>query len=645
MKTTIMAGAIVSAIGMTTLALSTQAAQGTERFIVGFKAGKSSEAHAAVAQAGGRVVLDLGNYDALAIEVPATAIRGIQRNPNVSYVEEDAKRFPMAEVKPFGIAMVQADDPSLTQPTSSSPRKVCIIDSGIDAGHPDLNGNVLIETTDTGTGSSLTDENSHGTHVAGTIAAIGGNSEGVVGVNSNGVSLITVKVFGADGWAYSSSLVAAHDECVAQGASITNMSLGGSFKSRTEDRAFRNSPLLNIAAAGNDGNTRNSYPASYSSVISVAAVDSEGAIADFSQQNSEVDIAAPGVAVLSSVPRGKGYESSVASAAGNFESTGMEGAPNDTATGSLVDCGLGETACANAAGAVCLIGRGNISFSDKVLACQSGGGVAAIIYNNTPGLYSGTLGGVTTNIPSVGVSGSVGEALQAEFGTPVTVTLEQGDYAHFDGTSMATPHVAGVAALLWNQPGAEACNKDDIRAAMENTALDLGAPGRDNAYGHGLVQAAAAFASLRQNSCFNGNGGGGNTNEAPIADFSADCTDLTCTFDASNSSDDAGISTWSWNFGDGGADFGETTSHTYNADGSFTVTLTVSDSEGLSDSATNTVSVSSGGTPMTDADGDGYPAGVDCNDNDASINPGEKDRGGRKWGDGIDNDCNGIIDG
>ena len=93
------------------------------------------------------------------------------------------------------------------------------------------------------------------------------------------------------GWGYSSSLVAALDACIAAGSvagtkTIVNMSLGGPTKNRTEQRAFNSAydaGVLSIAAAGNDGNTRHSYPASYDSVISVAAVDSALTVADFSQ--------------------------------------------------------------------------------------------------------------------------------------------------------------------------------------------------------------------------------------------------------------------------------------------------------------------------------------------------------------------------
>ena len=126
--------------------------------------------------------------------------------------------------------------------------------------------------------------------------------------------------------------------------------------------------------------------------------------------------------------------------------------------------------------------------------------MAAVIFNNTPGLFSGTLGGAATTIPSVGISDADGQILLSASGQ-ATVTTLQGDYAYFDGTSMATPHVAGVAALVWSLN--EDCSNQEIRNALTSTAEDLGAVGRDNAYGFGLVRAKQAnlFLASASNTC------------------------------------------------------------------------------------------------------------------------------------------------
>ena len=479
-----------------------------ERVWVVYKDGGKGAISRVLRSANAEIHYEMDNLNAYVASMPSAAVRGLSRNPNIDYIEADVKRYPLGETVPYGITAVQALEVSDAQ---AGNRTICIIDSGIDLGHPEFVNQPNIDGThDSGTGLWSTDENSHGTHVAGTIAAMA-NGEGVVGVLPNGnIGLHIIKVFGASGWAYSSGLVAALDACERAGANVVSMSLGGSFKSRSEDRAFSESNsrgVLSIAAAGNDGNTRKSYPASYSSVMSVAAVDEANVIASFSQQNDQVEIAGPGVGVKSSVPRGTGSEANVAVGAAFADGQAMEGSPNGTRSGALIDCGLGDVNCAASGGGVCLIARGDISFADKVLACENGGGGAAVIYNNADGALSGTLGGVATNIPSIGVSQADGLALQGSVGQSATVTVGSGDYAFFDGTSMATPHVSAVAGLVWSQ--FVECTNDQIRAAMNATALDLGAAGRDTAYGNGLVQAKAAVDYLSAGCDGSGGGGGG----------------------------------------------------------------------------------------------------------------------------------------
>ena len=187
-----------------------------------------------------------------------------------------------------------------------------------------------------------------------------------------------VKVFNNQGtWAYGSDLIAAIDQCAAAGAQIISMSLGGSGSSDAEEAAFAQAEtdgILSIAAAGNGGSSSLSYPASYASVMSVAAIDSSQQVATFSQYNSQVEIAAPGVAVESTLP------------------------------------------------------------------------------GNT--------------------------------------------YAAWNGTSMATPHVSGVAALVWGRHENQGCTATDIRNALTAGAQDLGGPGWDSSYGHGLVSATKSDSLL-----------------------------------------------------------------------------------------------------------------------------------------------------
>ena len=454
------------------------------------------------------IVLDLPERNMMALEVSANAIQGLRNNPNVISVEPDEKRYLYSTQyepgKPYGISQVQAD---LLSDGAAGSRTLCIIDSGYDLGHPDLPQTNVSGSFDAGTGNWYTDENGHGTHVAGTIAALT-NGEGVVGVLPNGqINLHIVKVFAESGWAYSSSLIAATDECVTAGAQVINMSLGGSRASKAEERAFANlanAGVLSVAAAGNDGNTRHSYPASYASVVSVAAVDANEQIASFSQQTDQVELAAPGVGVLSSVPRGTGEKVELTVANTQYTANSIDGALPIIATGALAACGIADTACTNVANQVCLIERGVVSFAEKVQACEAGGGVGAVIYNNEPGELLATLGDYAASIPAVGISAADGATLLTQLGSSTSVGSATSDWAFFDGTSMASPHVAGVAALVWSYH--TTCSNQDIRTALTHTAKDLGTSGKDNAYGYGLVQAKAAVDYLNSYGC-SGNGG------------------------------------------------------------------------------------------------------------------------------------------
>lgn len=470
----------------------------------------------AVAAAGGHVIHELGPQRTIAASLPGQALNGLRNNPKVEYVEVDPRRYLMAQTTPYGIPMVQATDASLSG-TSQNSVTVCIIDSGYYEAHEDLpkqSGGNVSGTNVSGTGSWNQDSCGHGTHVAGTISALN-NGTGVLGVSSNGtLRLHVVKVFdGADcKWTYASNLVSALNVCRANVPSnqklVVSMSLGGSLSSTTENNAFQSAygaGVLSAAAAGNDGNTRKSYPASYASVISVAAVDINGVLAAFSQRNSEVELAAPGVGVLSTTP----FKASTLKVGGNtYIGASIDGSSRTNATGPLVDGGLCGTVGAWA-GSVVLCERGTYSFADKVANVRNGGGVGAVLYNNAPGGFAGTLNGTST-IPAVSISQEDGQAARGFFGQSATVENTAGagsGYEYYDGTSMATPHVSGVAALVWSQN--PSWTNAQIRDALQRTAIDKGAAGRDSSYGFGIVQAKEALGYLQ--------GGGGTPPPASIA--------------------------------------------------------------------------------------------------------------------------------
>lgn len=456
---------------------------------------------------GARVKHLLAAQAALAAELNATELAALQNDNEVELIEEDHKRYPMAQQVPFGYTMVQADQVS---DQFASNQKVCVIDSGLDLPHEDfLSGNIT-GTNNAGTGNWYQAGGPHGTHVAGTIAALN-NATGMVGVLPNGnIKLHIIKVFNEEGWGYSSTLASAVNTCVSNGATVINMSLGGTGSSTTESNAMQaafNQGVLLIAAAGNDGNTVMSYPASYNSVISVAAIDKNKQLADFSQRNSQVELAGPGVDVRSAYPEGTGLEATLSVGSSSYDSSPMTNSTDGSANAALASCGLGETTCSSVADKICLIERGNVSFVQKVQSCEDGGGLAAIIYNNTTGEFGGTLGdNPGTSIPALAVTQAVGQALMARLGQTASLNSGASNYGLMSGTSMASPHVAGVAALLWSHY--PQCTNAQIRNVLALTAEDLGAAGRDNSYGYGLVRTKTAFDYIAQNGC-DGSGNGG----------------------------------------------------------------------------------------------------------------------------------------
>ncbi len=476
----------------------------------------------AVRSVGGRVALELPRHSALAAWLPEGAAGALARNPNVKRIEPDARRYPMAETVPYGITMVQAP---LVSYSNAASRKLCIIDSGYYTGHEDLpsGSNVTGDSDPLGAGNWYQDGFGHGTHVAGTIAALANNGVGVVGILPSGsLKLHIVRVFGDDGtWTYSSSLVDALDHCRSAGANVVNMSLGGPSPNLFEELAFDDAysaGVLSVAAAGNAGDTSYLYPASYSSVVSVAAIDSNKNIASFSQQNDQVELAAPGVGVLSTVPFLENDTLTVNNT--TYKGNWIQNAARSSGvTGPLANGGRCTATNVAWNGVVVLCERGDISFNDKVKNVQNSGGVAAVIYNNLSGNFLGTLGtGNSSTIPAISLSQEDGQAMVAAnlFGQSSTVvslvTKPASGYEAWDGTSMATPHVSGVAALVWsNYP---TCSNAEIRAALQATAEDLGPAGRDNAYGYGLVQAKVAFDYLATHTCTGSGGGGGGV--APV---------------------------------------------------------------------------------------------------------------------------------
>lgn len=194
--------------------------------------------------------------------------------------------------------------------TGSASILIAVVDTGVDYTHPDLNdGRVRtdIDRDFVHSDDDARDDQGHGTHVAGIIAAAA-NGVGTVGVLWQ-ASILPVKVLDAQGSGSADRVAQGVQYAADQGARIINLSLGSPVCSQTlaeaVNYAFDRGAVI-VAAAGNDGGAVG-YPARHERVVAVAATDNQDGLATFSNRGPEVDVAAPGVAILSTVPGG-GYQ-------------------------------------------------------------------------------------------------------------------------------------------------------------------------------------------------------------------------------------------------------------------------------------------------------------------------------------------------
>lgn len=409
---------------------------------------------------------------------------------------------PAGAKTPYGIKLVKSHEAWAVNGKGAGAR-VLVLDTGMDVNHPALAANYEKgkDFNSMADSSDVTDLVGHGTHVAGTVAGVLA-TDGFSGVAPE-AKILMGRVCGEQGCS-NVAVSRGINWGIEEKVDVITMSLGGPLGSLSEKRAVEAADAAGItviAASGNEGTPRVSYPAAFPTVIAVGAVDSTSTRAQFSQYGPELDITAPGVAVISAVPVGSGRESKVMVSVGaqsrEVVSAGFAGSPEvaQPLTMELVDAGLGkpENFTAAVKGKFALIGRGEIAFVDKVKNAIAAGAAGAVIYNNAPGLIQGALtqDGSTVAIPAMMIEQTIGEELKATLasGGAASATLQsiRTDYSAFDGTSMATPHVAGVAALV------KAANKSltpaQVRDLFKNSSKTLG-PVLE--YGAGLVDAEAA---------------------------------------------------------------------------------------------------------------------------------------------------------
>ncbi|UHQ24323.1 S8 family serine peptidase [Lysobacter sp. 5GHs7-4] len=271
---------------------------------------------------------------------------------------------------------------------------------------------------------------------------------------------------------------------------------------------------------------------------------------------------------------------------------------------------------ANANGSIVVVAAGNSNIDVSGATPASCNGVVSVAASDQGGkrAWYSTYGAVSITAPggetcspateflALGES-TAGKCTQNHAAKGVLSTYSGNGYEFNQGTSMATPHVAGVVALI--QAVGTPKTLAQVKQILSDTARPIAAANCPGGCGPGLIDAAAAVAAA---------GGGTPGNNAPVANFSSSASGLTVSFTDSSSDSDGSIASRSWNFGDGTTSTATSPSKTYSAAGTYTVTLTVTDDDGATNTKTASVTVSSPSTVQT------YSSTTDVNipDNNAT---------------------------
>ena len=278
--------------------------------LIGFKGAPGSAERDFIESQGGKVVKELSQINILLVEMPeraaGKAMAAWSQRPNIVFVEENGMMYAHGQTIPWGIERIEA--PAAHSVSIGTGIGIAIIDTGIDPRHEDLRvvgGYATVNCFPPAKcAAAWDDDHGHGTHVAGTAAALD-NDRGVLGVAPE-ANLYAVKVLDRNGggtWAgVAEGIIWAAD----QGIEVLNMSLGGGHSS-TVQRAVvyaHGEGSLLVASAGNSGGAVG-YPAAYAEVIAVSATDKDDNIASWSSRGEEVELAAPGVSVYSTLPGNK----------------------------------------------------------------------------------------------------------------------------------------------------------------------------------------------------------------------------------------------------------------------------------------------------------------------------------------------------
>lgn len=486
--------------------------------IVGFRSPPGAAATALVQRQGGAVRLRYKYIRAVSARLPAAAIDALRNNPSVAYVEEDFAMVPLGtrQIVDWGVSKIDAPG-AWALGFRGQNVKVGIFDSGIDVDHPDLAIAGGIDLV--GDGNGLDDCNGHGTHVAGIVAARDG-SRHTVGVAPSAL-LYSMRFADCD-WAGATleKMIQGVEWAIDNGMDVVNMSFGFGVQgvsvpispSDAAEAAFNEAYARGVVLVGASGNSSTpwvGYPAAYESVIAVGATDDADLIASFSQTGEDQELTAPGVNNLASYLVGQGQSTTLTVPTDNnreldaivLEFAGMTRKQGLTTDAVYANFGTAaDYAAANCAGKTAVVMRGGPTFAQKVEEAMNAGCVAVIIHNHTPGNFNGTLGAATTTdgrpwIPAVSISLDEGLYLKDQIAarpTRTTLLNVAGNLAILSGTSMASPHAAGVAALVLSKN--PALSPDQVRAILRASSVDLGPAGWDPVFGYGRVSGRNAVA-------------------------------------------------------------------------------------------------------------------------------------------------------
>jgi len=190
------------------------------------------------------------------------------------------------------------------QKTTGTGQVIAIVDTGVDLTHPDFAGKLVSGINLVDSTQPPADDHGHGTNCAGIAASLPDSTNGIVGV-APGAQIMPVKVMGADGEGSDATIAAGIRWAADHGATVINLSLASPESSQTCQEAIQyalDKGVVLVAAMGNGGNNKKSYPAAYPGVIAVAASDVNDAHPSFSQSGPWCSVTAPGYSILSTFP-------------------------------------------------------------------------------------------------------------------------------------------------------------------------------------------------------------------------------------------------------------------------------------------------------------------------------------------------------